>query len=183
MSNYIDAGGYEVRDLRDEIKQMVYPVRLPTPVMDLISVKMHDLYVARQRRREEVENDKSESAWREISSLPAEDQKVIKNFLKAKAAYDAARVPFDAKFAYVMSDNKNVQIKETPEVQNDRYKRKQARLNTIDAEFKQHANALVEVAMKMAKEQIQQVRVKVPQELLAELDNIGTKALPDANPS
>ena len=157
--------------LTDNVRHMIYPVKLKPHVTELLVLKLHDLEEQFRREVEALNKVRDNANQCAVADLPEDDADLVREYLDAERFYLTVKKRFHEKFAHHYEGTVTRVV--TEETRLAQAAARQTNYERANKDHKTRCAALVAVARKLAGEQVAAVRVKVSQGILDELDAIG----------
>lgn len=161
-----------MRDYSDEIRNMMYPVRLTAHVSQLIAVKMYRIDEEHREESAELERrrDLRTEDTKSISELPTADRAQVLEYLELEERMKALRTELGEKYSWWTKDT--VTVKRSDEEMKRRSKEREEEYRRLTEKHTQRRKALHAVALKMAEAHIAAVKSKVPKDLIDSLEAV-----------
>lgn len=165
------------RDLYEHITHVCYPLKLSSTVMQLLALKMVEIDDERQKAQKEHDqrgvmfhgaNGPTETV--PLDSLSPEDQEKVVAFRDIERRYRELHKWFYDNYAWESGDKIAVKVSDARrrEMEAERSREYEA----IKQRYNERVNGLKELAKKLVAAQIAQVKVKVPADLMKELEEV-----------
>lgn len=163
-------------DLRQEVARMLYPVRVPANVMDIIVVKFDQLNKEFDAARDAIraEATAETNPRRLLGELSPEDREVVARFEQAEKDYTLAKVEFHKRFTLLdrLGGEPFVLLPSNPE----RTKRLAAehtqRFDDLTKQYRERCGKLIDVGKRLAAERLKKLKIAAPPELIQELEDL-----------